>query len=186
MQTLEASPTRDRSQRGGPTMKLLELRAPTTFQGPWSEADAAARVANEPLLVPISTYTDDRGWSLMNLMAGALQEKGQINFSLQYPGVVKAWHRHERQTDFWICVQGHVKSGIFREPDGVGWLTITGERRPGVIVIPPGLWHGVTPVGPTPAGLLYYVTEQYDAADPDEQRCPHDGVQGFPWEVRHG
>ncbi len=122
----------------------------------------------------------------MNLMGGALRETGQLNFSLQYPGVVKAWHCHERQTDFWICIHGHVKSGIFREPDGVGWLAVTGERRPGVIVIPPGLWHGVTPVGPEPAGLLYYVTEQYDPKSPDEMRRPHDAVKGFPWQVRHG
>jgi dTDP-4-dehydrorhamnose 3,5-epimerase len=100
--------------------------------------------------------------------------------------VIKAWHRHRRQTDFWICIHGHVKTGIYRQSDGVAWISVTGERKPGVIVIPPGLWHGVTPVGPDPAGLLYYVTEQYDAEHPDEQRWPHDRVPDFPWKTQHG
>jgi dTDP-4-dehydrorhamnose 3,5-epimerase len=66
------------------------------------------------------------------------------------------------------------------------WMTVMGEQRPGVLIVPPGLWHGAAAVGPTSAGLLYYVTERYDPQQPDEQRRPHDSVPGFPWETRHG
>ena len=50
---------------------------------------------------------------------------------------------------------------------------------------PPSLWHGATTVGPTQAGLLYYVTKAFNQKHPDEERMPYDGVPGFPWSVEH-
>ncbi|MEE9131583.1 MAG: hypothetical protein V3T84_16330, partial [Phycisphaerales bacterium] len=79
----------------------LEVRKPITLTVSWDAAHQRAEAELEPVFVPISPYADDRGWSLMNLLAGAMSEQGQINFSMQYPGVVKAWHRHDKQTDFW-------------------------------------------------------------------------------------
>lgn len=157
----------------------------------WPSADLAAahehaKANNEPVFVPAQLFTDDRGWSMMNQMQGVMGPQGQINFSVQYPGVVKAWHRHALQTDFWICLQGHIKVGVYRETDNVAWLLVIGEKRPGVMVIPPPLWHGAATCGDTPAGLLYYVTHAYNAAKPDEDRRAHDSVVGFPWHVRHG
>jgi dTDP-4-dehydrorhamnose 3,5-epimerase len=157
-----------------------------TVSTPVAEAFEAAVSAREPVFVPQSHYTDERGWSLMNQLRGVMRAEGQVNFSVQYPGVVKAWHRHTLQTDFWICLTGHIKVGVFREEDGNSWLTVTGEKKPGVVVIPPPLWHGAATVGDAPAGLLYYVTHAYDPAEPDEQRRAFDSVPRFPWGVRHG
>ncbi len=164
----------------------MPVHAPRTFQGSWPEAHEEATASNEPLFVPLTPFSDDRGWSLMNLMAGVMSEQGQINFSQQYPNVIKAWHRHEKQTDFWCCLTGHLKTGVYRETDEKAWLLVMGEKKPGVLIIPPGLWHGAACVGATPAGLLYYVTHQYDPAKPDEHRRPFDSVDGFPWQTRHG
>lgn len=159
---------------------------PTVWTGPIAEADAAARERGEPLWTPASYFVDDRGWSLMNLLAGALSPEGQFNFSVQHPGVVKAWHRHALQTDFWLCLNGHVKVGVFDQATGRSWLQVIGERSPGVMIIPPPLWHGAATVGSERAGLFYYVTRAYDPAKPDEERLAHDGVSGFPWSTRHG
>jgi dTDP-4-dehydrorhamnose 3,5-epimerase len=164
----------------------LEIHAPRTFDGSFVEAHELARRELEPVFVPVTPYTDDRGWSLMNLLTGAMSEQGQINFSMQYPQVIKAWHRHDKQTDFWCCLTGHLKAGVYRESDGKAWLIVMGEQRRGVLIIPPPLWHGAACVGSSPAGLLYYVTCAYDPAQPDEHRRPHDSVAGFPWHTRHG
>ncbi len=164
----------------------MDIRAPRTFTGPWTEAHELARAELEPVFVPVTPFADDRGWSLMNLMAGALGERGQINFSMQYPGVVKAWHRHDHQTDFWTCVVGNLKTGVWREADGAAWMHVIGQARPGMLIIPPPLWHGAAVVGPDSAGLLYYVTEQYNPDHPDEIRRQWDSVEGFPWGPRHG
>jgi len=139
---------------------------------------------NEPRFVPAAVFVDDRGWSIMNQLQGVLTPEGQINYSTMYPGVVKAWHRHRRQTDFWLCVSGHLKVGVHRD-DGRSWQAVVGEKRPGVVIIPPPLWHGAATVGHLPSGLLYYVTEAYDPRNPDEERRPHDSVEGFAWAVKH-
>ena len=121
----------------------------------------------------------------MNQLQGALRPEGQINYSVQYPGVIKAWHRHKLQTDFWLCPNGHLKLGVYREEDGKLWTMVTGEQRPGVMIIPPTLWHGATVVGDRHAGLLYYVTHAYDPENPDEERRAWDSVAGFTWGVEH-
>lgn len=164
----------------------MKTIAPKSFSGSVAEAHAAAISGREPIFVPSTIYTDDRGWSLMNQMQGVMSPQGQVNFSVQYPGVVKAWHRHQLQTDFWMCLTGHIKVGVFREEDSTAWLLVTGEKKPGVVIIPPPLWHGAATVGDSQAGLMYYVTHAYNAQKPDEDRRAHDSVAGFPWGVRHG
>lgn len=155
----------------------------------WSDslpaAYAAAQRDAEPLFVPASIYTDDRGWSVMNQFQGVLSEQGQINFSVQYPGSIKAWHRHSMQTDFWMCLTGHIKVGVYCGQTERAWLLVIGEKRPGIVVIPPPLWHGAATVGPESAGLLYYVTRAYDPQNPDEERMGFDEVAGFPWQTLH-
>jgi dTDP-4-dehydrorhamnose 3,5-epimerase len=155
--------------------------APESFAGGPGQALARALAAGEPVFLPQVPFRDARGWSLMNQLQGVLDPAGQVNYSLMRPGVVKAWHRHERQTDFWLPVLGRVRAGVHRESDGRKWLLDFGEDRPGVLVIPPGLWHGVAVLGGGPAGLLYYVTRSYEASSPDEQRMPEDAVAGFAW-----
>lgn len=160
-----------------------QTESPRVHDGGWFDAYKRAESEQEPLFVPCAHYCDDRGWSLMNMMTGVMSADGQVNFSVQYPGVVKAWHRHEQQFDFWCCLVGHIKAGVFRETDGRKWAIVMGEKRPGVLIIPRMLWHGAATVGPREAGLLYYMTQSYNAAKPDEQRRAWDSVPGFDWQV---
>lgn len=154
------------------------------------EALAEARATREPRLVPQPVYADDRGFSFMNQFVGVLGpasggDGGQVNYSVQYPGVIKAWHRHAKQTDFWLCLTGHLKVGVFDQDSGRAWQAVIGDRRPAAAIIPPPLWHGAATVGPSPAGLLYYVTHAFNASAPDEERAAHDAFVGFPWHVEH-
>lgn len=168
------------------TLQVKMPRIHTGGANVWAEALALANKELEPVFVPVQPYTDERGWSYMNLLTSVMTPQGQLNFSAQYPGVYKAWHRHDKQTDFWMCLNGHVKAGVYREADNSAWLIVMGEKRPGVLLIPPPLWHGVAAVGTETAGLLYYVTHAYDAAKPDEYRRAWDSISGFPWGTRHG
>lgn len=163
----------------------MRIRSVPTFEGTIDEAYRHATKRAEPAFVPAALYTDDRGWSLMNQLKGVLAPEGQINYSVQYPGVVKAWHRHANQTDFWICLSGHIKVGVHADGADEAFSLVVGERHPGVVVIPPPLWHGAATVGHEPAGLLYYVTRAYDPAAPDEERRAWDAAPGFPWTVQH-
>ena len=128
----------------------------------------------------MQAYSDDRGWSFLDVFS--MLAKGQINYSVVYPGVVKAWHRHRRQWDHWCVLLGNARVALY-DPETKKVAThFVGERNPQVVSIPPGVWHGMTPVGATPCGLLYLVTEKYDPKDPDEERAPWDSF-GYSWSV---
>lgn len=167
-------------------MAVNKVQSPRVMNDDWRACHEQALERREPVFVPVELFADDRGWSAMNLLSGVLRPEGQINFSMQYPGVVKAWHCHQKQTDFWLCAIGNIKAGVHRAEDQSTWMIMTGEKKPGVLVIPPGLWHGATALGNQPAGLLYYVTHAFNAQQPDELRRPWDSIDGFPWGIRHG
>lgn len=131
----------------------------------------------------MNTWLDDRGFSYMNVFSEAPLE-GQINYSVVFPGVIKAWHRHKHQTDYWMVLMGEAKVGLYDPEKGEARAIHVGEHNPAVIAIPPGIWHGMTALGGKPCGLLYYVTRKYDPAAPDEERAPYDAFP-FTWEVQH-
>jgi dTDP-4-dehydrorhamnose 3,5-epimerase len=112
-----------------------------------------------------------------------LLDKGQINISIIYPGTIVAFHRHKKQIDHWLVVQGTLevitvtedkknyndinidnyilKDGVYRE----GFNTCIGP-----LMIASKVWHGYRCLGNEPAILIYYVTEKYDSSNPDEER----------------
>ena len=53
--------------------------------------EATLRAVEEvaPVFVPSNLFVDDRGWSIMNQMQGVLTKDGQVNFSLQFPNVIR-------------------------------------------------------------------------------------------------
>lgn len=159
------------------------LPIPTSNLSPL-DAWEHARERGEPALLPINLHSDDRGWSIMNQLQGVMDSQGQINISLQHPGVIKAWHRHKLQTDFWICVRGDLKVGVHRTEDDKAWTAVIGEHRPALVIIPPSLWHGAATVGSEPASLLYYVTHAYNPKQPDEERRAFNIPPWFPWSVQ--
>ena len=163
----------------------MNILQPEALSIPLDEAFEIATTQRKPVFVPGAHFTDDRGWSLMNQLQGVMGTQGQVNFSVQYPGVVKAWHRHSLQTDFWLGLIGHLKVGIYDQENDQAWSMVIGEKCPGTLIIPPPLWHGAATVGPTQAGLLYYVTHGYNPQKPDEERTSPDAFPGFPWGVEH-
>jgi len=100
---------------------------------------------------------------------------GQVYFTTTFPGVVKAWHYHRRQTDHFYVVRGTVHE------------LYLGEHCPGLVRIPPGVQHGWMAVGQTEAYIINVVSEAYDPKNPDEFRThPHDNDIPYDWTRRDG
>ena len=123
----------------------------------------------------LNKFADARGWSLNDVYdcVDVQPHKAldyQINYSILYPGVVKAWHRHKNQDDFFCILKGMAQVGIYTDENGPEKFFI-GEHNPGVIHVKAGEWHGLTCVGDEPCGLLYLVTKKYDPNNPDEERA---------------
>ena len=63
-------------------------------------------------------YPDDRGYFLevarsrQGLIADHDPETTQVSASLSYPGAIKAFHFHRRQTDYWCPVMGMLQVAL--------------------------------------------------------------------------
>ena len=61
---------------------------------------------------PFAVWPDDRGYFLevarigQGLVADFRPESTQVSAALNYPGIIKAFHYHRYQTDFWVPAAG--------------------------------------------------------------------------------
>jgi len=117
---------------------------------------------------------------------------GQTYVTMVYPGVVKAWHYHKKQTDHFVCVGGMAKVVLHdsREDSPTNGETnefVIGWQRQRMIIIPEGVYHGFTTVGAEPAYIVNIPTQLYNYDDPDEYRLPFDDASiGYDWSVKNG
>jgi|TARA_A100001201_G_scaffold65209_1_gene61335 dTDP-4-dehydrorhamnose 3,5-epimerase len=126
-------------------------------------------------------FVDSRGWSLNGIYDLFDGQEFQVNYSILYPGVVKAWHRHQHQDDYFCILKGMAQVGIYNESHPEPEKYFIGEHNPAVVHVKAGEWHGLTAVGNEPCGLLYLVTKKYNPDIPDEERAgPFDFV-GKDW-----
>jgi dTDP-4-dehydrorhamnose 3,5-epimerase len=144
---------------------------------------------------PYPVWPDDRGYFLevarmgQGLTASFPQETTQVSAALSYPGTIKAFHFHRRQTDCWVPVEGMLQVALVdlrpHSPSFGARNTIyLGALRRWQLLIPPGVAHGYKVIG-TAAALLAYITDRfYDPAD--EGRIPYDDPKiQYDWETQH-
>jgi dTDP-4-dehydrorhamnose 3,5-epimerase len=110
---------------------------------------------------------------------------GQWSHSLMYPGTAKAWHVHQKQTDWWYVALGTLKVALYDtrldSPTNRRLMEfLLGDQYlPVVLKIPPGVAHGCKALG-GPVHLLYVTSHVYDPSD--EGRIPHnDPTIGYDW-----
>jgi dTDP-4-dehydrorhamnose 3,5-epimerase len=138
-------------------------------------------------------HCDDRGYFMEILRddEDLLKRFGQASMSKSYPGVIKAFHYHERQDDIWFFPMGNAQVVLFdlREDSPTKGQTnvfCMGEDNPLVVVIPKGVAHGYRVLGNQPACIVYFTTESYDPNNPDEKRLDwNDPRIGFDWNTKH-
>ena len=86
-----------------------------------------------------------------------------------------AWHKHNLQTDYWICLKGSLKVGWATEEDGCEFKYLS-DKNPTVLEIPPGIYHGYKALEPGTI-LAYYVTRKYDPTDEHRVSIGHFGEE---------
>jgi dTDP-4-dehydrorhamnose 3,5-epimerase len=103
----------------------------------------------------------------------------QVFQSVMNPGNISAWHVHQLTTDRLFASHGVLQIVLFdgRE-DSPSYGRINefrfGAARPALLIIPPGVFHGVRNISPEPALLLNLVNRAYRYEDPDHWRLPPD------------
>lgn len=149
---------------------------------------------HDVIIKPLGVHADDRGYLIEILRDDdeLFERFGQVYVTVCYPGVVKAWHAHARQTDHLACVAGTMKLGLYDDraespTRGEAMSVVLGLVRPALVRVAPGIWHGFTPVGGEPATLLNVPTLHYDYREPDElRRDPFDPEIPFEWLTKGG
>ena len=106
---------------------------------------------------------------------------GQVNVSyVNNTSHIVAWHKHNLQTDYWVCIKGSFKVVLATTREGCKFEYLS-DKNPRVLEIKPGIYHGYKALEPGSI-LLYYVTRKYDIEDEIRRPIGHFGEQ---WETEN-
>jgi len=120
---------------------------------------------------------DERG-RLMEILRSDeefFQKFGQVYMTTAYPGVVKAWHYHKKQDDYFTCISGAMRLALYdAREDSPTYKEvndfIVSLDAPMLIKIPRLVYHGFKCVGDKEAIVINTPTMPYNSKDSDEYR----------------
>jgi dTDP-4-dehydrorhamnose 3,5-epimerase len=130
--------------------------------------------------LPLTRHEDERGWFAELARASALPKPiRQANLARSRKGVIRGLHYPERgQDDLFVCLAGMVRVVVLDRERGEVFTEDIGAENPTAGYVTGTYAHGYEAL--TDCLFMYLVTEEYDAANPDEH--------GVPWDdprVRH-
>ena len=140
---------------------------------------------------PLRKICDERGMVMHMLRCDSplFRRFGEIYFSQAFPGVVKGWHVHRRQTQHYAVVQGMIKLVLYdlrADSPSCGTLEehFLGEDNYCLVRIPFGVANGYKAYGVKPALVANCADLPHD---PEEmQRIdPLEGEIAYDWNLVH-
>jgi dTDP-4-dehydrorhamnose 3,5-epimerase len=117
---------------------------------------------------------------------------GQAYITTAYPGVVKAWHYHKKQSDSFAVIHGMMKVVLYdpRENSPTrGEINefFMGIHNPILVQIPPLVYHGFKCLSEDEAIMFNCPTHPYDRKKLDEYRLPPDTPEiPYDWRRKDG
>ena len=138
---------------------------------------------------PLKVIPDERGrlFEILRRDEPCFTKFGQLYCTTVNVGVVKGWHYHKKQVDYFVCVSGMIKlvaydsrprsatRGQFNE-------FFLGVHNPLLVLIPVQVYHGFKGISHPEAVVLNIPTEPYRHTRPDEYRLdPHKSEIPYDW-----
>jgi len=152
------------------------------FEGYWGDAgesvDAYYEVIDRMLrpyfqgdrtrVIPLRRFDDERGWLAEIARASGLPKPiRQTNVSFSRRGTIRGLHFHERgQDDLFVCLSGRARVVALDRDTGETFVEDIGDDNFAAVYVPGNLAHGYEAL--TDVLMLYHVSEEYDAGNPDE------------------
>jgi dTDP-4-dehydrorhamnose 3,5-epimerase len=101
----------------------------------------------------------------------------QVHQTTTFPGRTRAWGLHQRSTDRLFVATGLVKMVVFDgrlESPTYGFINefTVSEKNPGLLIIPPNLYHGWKNIGTNEAIIINMPTAMYNYEVPDALDLP--------------
>ena len=123
-------------------------------------------------------HEDDRVQRLIDVFE---RLPGQVNVSfINSKEHIVAWHKHNIQTDYWVCLKGSLKVGLATKEGGCKFEYLS-DKNMRVLEIPPGVYHGYKALEEGTI-LMYYVTHKYN---PDDEIREKVGAFNEKWEAEN-
>ena len=137
---------------------------------------------------PLKTNTDERGFFTeifsMNRKDIFTDDIVQANMSITYPGIIRAWHKHERgQVDYFVITRGAAKICVYDEKKEELNEIISTDKIIQVVRVPGNYWHGFKAISNEPSTMIYFVNKLYDPKNPDEIRRPWNDQKIIPRKI---
>lgn len=136
-------------------------------------------------------YPDERGFfeEIVRVSDPIFKEGfGQLSRSSMITGVVKAWHVHKTQIDWWYVVKGTVKVALYDTREDctthkqLNEFVLGEEGQDIILKIPYGVAHGLKVIK-GPSELVYVTSGIYSKGE--EGRIPYDDAEiGYDWVQR--
>ena len=146
------------------------------------------------IIKKLKVIADERG-CLMEILRGddnCYEKFGQVYMTTAYPGVVKGWHYHKKQSDNMAVVRGMMKIVLYdsrKESATFGEINeiFAGIHNPVLVHIPAFVYHGFKCISGDEAIVVNTPTETYNYSEPDEFRLPAHGSDiPYSWERKDG
>lgn len=135
---------------------------------------------------PLARHEDERGWLTELVRASALGKPlRQANLTRSRRGVIRGLHYHERgQDDLFVCLSGTARVVVLDRQTGETFCEDIGDENPVAVYVPGVHAHGWEAL--TDCLFAYFVTEEYDPANPDEHGlCWADPRVRHLWSARN-
>lgn len=145
-------------------------------------------------VIDLTAHYDDRGYLIEVARHaddaephGVVHKFGQVYLVGDMTrGTIRAFHKHHELWDWFFISHGSAKFVLQDDrPDspthGELMTVVTGERRPRLIVVPPGVFHGWMSLEDD-TQMVSTASHTYNREQPDEVRIPPDAF-GDVWTV---
>lgn len=146
-------------------------------------------------VIPLIAHMDDRGYLIeIARRAGAPEPHSVVHqFGQVYlvgnttRGTIRAFHKHNELWDWFFISHGSAKFVLVDDRDdsptkGEMMTVVIGERKPALIVVPPGVYHGWMSLEDD-TQMVSTASHVYNREKPDEVRIPPDSF-GDVWTVK--
>jgi dTDP-4-dehydrorhamnose 3,5-epimerase len=151
-----------------------------------SDVDALGNLSNEPIegviFRPTRPVAHDDG-HVTEVARASWSELTtplvQVHITTTLPGRIRAWGLHQLGTDRLFVVSGLVRIVVFDGRNGSptkGRLNVftVSEKNPGLLIVPPCLYHGWKNIGGDEAFIINMPDRMYNYAAPDALDLPWD------------
>ena len=131
---------------------------------------------------------DDRG-KIMHILKNSDEQFtsfGEVYCSTVYPGIVKAWHLHEKMTLNYIVLKGNIKFVLFDgRPESKTYRElqeiIIGENNYVMVTVPPLVWNGFKGIGTKEAFVINFTDIPHDPLEIKRMDPHNNGLISYDW-----